>query len=361
MPTQAGSGKPPAPAKSATPRRPSGRLRALQPQRDMQAALRADQLTLHYQPVVDLDNFEVTGVEALLRWEHPEGGLLTPDNFLPGVAQLPVMRLITQRVLNLACRDACRWPQLSVSVNVAAADVIHPDFADDVITALEASGLSPGRLTLELTEQSVVQDVELATRHLRRLRECGVGVALDDFGTGYSSLLYLRELPISQVKVDRVFVAAVEAREEDAAIVESIVRLARNIDLDVVAEGIETAGQVKFLQSVRCRAGQGYLFAPPRAPDELVLDGRPDWSAHGADRRKHRRTPTQRTADARTTAHVSAMIAEGASLHTIAASLNRSGSVTVTGTRWSARSVAGLVAGLASRTGGTREIDGDSD
>ena len=272
MSAQPGSTKTETRQDSPAPSRPSGRLRALQSQRDIQEALRRDQLVLHYQPIVDLRSFSVTGVEALLRWQHPLAGLLAPDDFLPGIAQVPVMRQITQRVLTLACRDACRWPPLTVSVNVAAADVVHPDFADDVVSALDACGLEPQRLTLELTEQSVVQDVQLAIKHLRRLRDIGVGVALDDFGTGYSSLLYLRELPISQLKVDRLFVAAVETAEEDAAIVRSVVRLAQTIHLDVVAEGVETYGQVRFLQSLNCRAAQGYLFAPPRPAHEFELD-----------------------------------------------------------------------------------------
>jgi len=362
MTAQADSAKPGASIEGQTPHRASGRLRALQPQRDMQAALRGGQLVLHYQPIVDLRSFQVTGVEALLRWEHPEGGLLTPDDFLPGVAQVPVMRKITQRVLSLACRDACAWPRLSVSVNVAAADVVHPDFADDVVRALDTSGLDPRRLTLELTEQSVVQDVQVATRHLRRLRDLGVGVALDDFGTGYSSLLYLRELPISQVKIDRAFVAAVEAAEEDAAIVESVVRLARNIALDVVAEGVETPGQVRFLQSLKCRAAQGYLFARAQPPRDVVVDAPSEWlDLRASPQRRTRISPRQRV-DRRTLDQVDAMLAEGASLHTIAASLNRSGSTTHAGHRWSARSIARLVAGLAvdHETGGPATHGGTS-
>lgn len=343
-------------ANSRAPRRSSGRLRALQPQRDMQAALAGDQLILHYQPIIDLLTFAVTGAEALLRWQHPVAGLLTPDDFLPGVAQVPVMQKITERVLALACRDACRWPQLSVSVNVAASDVVDPHFVENVLSALDSSGLDPQRLTLELTEQSVVQDVQLATRHLRQLRDIGLRVALDDFGTGYSSLLYLRQLPITQVKVDRVFVAAVEAGEDDAAIVKSIVRLARNIELDVVAEGVETPAQVRFLQSIHCRAGQGYLFSKPRAPHDMVVDAQPAWREYGETRRRRRRASTQRTADDRTIRRVNAMLQQGASLHTIAAGLNQSGSTTTAGARWSARSVAGLVAALSERPADTPDV-----
>jgi EAL domain-containing protein (putative c-di-GMP-specific phosphodiesterase class I) len=354
MPAPADSPRPGKPSPdSRTPRRPTGSLRALQPQRDMHNALRGDELLLHYQPIVDLISFEVTGVEALLRWQHPEGKLLTPDEFLPGVVQAPVMRRITRRALQLACRDAVRWPDLSVSVNAAASDVVNERFVDDVVKAVESSGLDARRLTLELTEQSVVQDLGLASEHLRRLRDIGVRVALDDFGTGYSSLLYLRELPVTQVKVDRRFVAALETAEEDAAIVESVVQLARKMGLDVVAEGVETEHQVALLQALHCRAAQGYLFAPPRPPHEVVVEADPVWSGLGLLSRRRARTVTQRTADDRTIAQVSAMLAGGASLHTIAAALNRSGSTTAAGTRWSARSVAGLVAGRAGNAGGS--------
>jgi EAL domain-containing protein (putative c-di-GMP-specific phosphodiesterase class I) len=307
--------------------------------------MEAGQLALHYQPIVSLETFEILGVEALLRWRHPVAGMLPPDDFLVGITEAPVMRDITRHVLALACRDALRWPKWTVAVNVAAPDVMHEDFVDDVMEALQTSSLSPDRLNLELTEQSVVQDIALATTHLERLRDLGVGVALDDFGTGYSSLFYLRELPITQVKIDRIFVSAVENGDEDAAIVESVVQLARTMNVDVVAEGVETPAQARFLQSLGCPAAQGYLLARPTGADELDATTRSAWvEPHPAARR--RRGPVV-TRDPATISLVQQLLSEGASLHTVAAALNRSGALTEHGTRWTARTAALLVRGLS--------------
>jgi EAL domain-containing protein (putative c-di-GMP-specific phosphodiesterase class I) len=328
-----------------SPPRDPAALRALEPQRELLEAMQAGQLVLHYQPIVSLETFEIRGVEALLRWEHPVAGTLPPDDFLTGIAQAPVMRDITRHVLALACRDARRWPEWTVSVNVGAADVIRADFVDDVTEALETAGLGPECMILELTEQSVVQDIAVATRHLQRLRDLGVGVALDDFGTGYSSLLYLRELPITQVKIDRVFVSAVENAEEDAAIVESVVRLARTINVDVVAEGVETPTQARFLQSLGCPSAQGYLFAHPTPPEHLGASTHSEWvGQHPAARRQARRALTH---DPGTVSLVRQLLSDGASLHTVAAALNRSGALTEHGTRWTARTAALLVRSLS--------------
>jgi EAL domain-containing protein (putative c-di-GMP-specific phosphodiesterase class I) len=322
----------------------------LQPQTEILEALREDQLVLHYQPMVALDTFAITGVEALLRWAHPNGSLLPPDDFLPGIAQAPVMRAVTRRVLAIACRDAARWPGWTVSVNVAATDIVHPGFVDDVVAAVKGTRLDPKRLTLELTEQSVVQDIARAFANLQELRRLGVSVALDDFGTGYSSLLYLRELPINAVKIDRAFVSALDDHAEDAAIVASIVHLARNIHLDVIAEGVEAPSQVRFLQSVACPAAQGYLFARPQPPDSLDAATRPAWTGRAGGRERSLRRTPPRTAEWRadddTVTQIRGLLADGASLHTIAAALNRAGSTTTQGTRWTARTVAGLVADI---------------
>jgi EAL domain-containing protein (putative c-di-GMP-specific phosphodiesterase class I) len=329
---------------------PSGRagrrVRALQPQREMLDAIRDRQFALHYQPIVRLDTCEIRGVEALLRWEHPVAGTLPPDDFLSGIAQTPVMREITRHVLGIASGDAARWPDWTISVNVAATDVVHPRFVDDVTEALETAGMSPARLTLELTEQSVVQDFAKATAHLQRLRDLGVGIALDDFGTGYSSLLYLRELPITEVKIDRVFVSALGNADEDTAIVESVVRLARSINLEVVAEGVESPAQARFLQAIGCSAAQGYLFARPTAADDLCQGASAGWTSdRSPGRRRGRATAT--TQDPETVDTVRDLMRNGASLHTIAAALNRTGALTAQGTRWTARTAAVLVASLS--------------
>src|SRR5947209_8233130 len=187
-----------------------------------------------------------------------------------------------------------------------------------------------------------VQGMDSAGEVLRRLRKLGVGVALDDFGTGYSSLLYLRDLPITEVKIDRTFVAGVDRLDDDAAIVESVVRLARNVGLDVVAEGVETASQVSFLRQVGCSFAQGYLYAVPSPPAGVPMDAPADdlfdrkTAATGRSRVRRMSAPLPQPVRRR----IASLSAEGASLHTIAAALNHDGMLTPSGTRWSAASVA---------------------
>jgi len=321
-------------------------IHAVQPQREIKEALRSNQLVVHYQPIVRLDTFTITGVEALIRWQHSDGGLLRPDDFLPSGAQTPVMRDITRHVLRSACEEAARWPDWTVSVNVAATDVIHSQFVDDVVATLDVTRTTPARLALELTEQSVLQDVERATQNLQALRDLGVGIALDDFGTGYSSLLYLRALPVTQVKIDRLFIEAL-GNTDDNAIIESVVRLAHTINLDVTAEGVETPDQVAFLQSIGCGEAQGYLFGRPRPASSLSSTTASEWVGTPPRKAFRRRRPAT---DEATIAQVRELLTEGASLHTVAAALNRAGSTTHLGARWSARSVAQIVADLPDST-----------
>jgi EAL domain-containing protein (putative c-di-GMP-specific phosphodiesterase class I) len=252
-------------------------LRAVVRQEEFRAALRNDQLVLHYQPILNLRTGNVQGVEALLRWEHPDAGLLHPGDFLPAVAHTPTMREISLWVLDNACRDQFRWPNLSVSVNVAARDVTDPHLLDAVDSALTRHGVAPQHLTLELTEHAVVSDLELATRVLSQLRELGVGLSLDDFGTGYSSLLYLRELPLTEVKIDREFITDLLSRSDNAAIVDSVVRLADAVGLEVVAEGIESEEQAARLHDLGCAAGQGYLWGRAQPADDLDLSALDGW------------------------------------------------------------------------------------
>ena len=252
---------------SSAARRP---LAAVVPQRQFQQALRREQLTVHYQPIVALATQTISGVEALIRWQHPTGGLLPPADFLPAVAHSPVMRETTGWVLQRACRSTAGWPGWTVSVNVTAVDLTGPQLVRQVEDALAAASLPATRLVLELTEHSVVQDLATAVEVLSRLRELGVGVSLDDFGTGYSSLLYLRQLPVSQVKIDRVFVEGIADNDDDAAVVESVIHLAHAVGITAVAEGVERPDQLHLLKAMGCDAAQGFLFAKPAAEDAVV-------------------------------------------------------------------------------------------
>jgi EAL domain-containing protein (putative c-di-GMP-specific phosphodiesterase class I) len=314
-------------------------LTAVISQAEVKHALSESELVLHYQPIVMLASGQPVGVEALLRWQHPDGGLLGPDEFLPAVLHTPAMTAVTEWVLQTALRAAGLWPEWKLSLNVTARDLGRPDFVDVIAAALADSDTPADRVTLELTETSLVHDLEHAATTLRGIRDLGVGIALDDFGTGYSSMLYLRELPLTELKLDRVFVAGIERDGDDLAIVSSTMALARSTGLTVVAEGVETPGQALRLHDLGCAYAQGYLWSEPRttAHTDLAYDkGRLAATPPEASRE-----PAQSVL-----AHASAMLEQGASLHTIAAALNRAGLHTSRGTSWRAATVARLLQGM---------------
>jgi EAL domain-containing protein (putative c-di-GMP-specific phosphodiesterase class I) len=225
-----------------------------------------------------------------------------------------------------------------MSVNITALDATRPELADEVLAALEAVGIPPYRLVLELTEQAMLQNLEVAVTVLGRLREAGVGLSLDDFGTGYSSLLYLRDLPLTAVKIDRTFLAGVPDDAENLAIVRSVAQLGRAVRLDVVAEGIEALPQARAALDASCTHAQGYLWGRPE-PAGLV-DQRSRLQVPQPARRDIAPGTAPRSLPAERAA---ALLADGASLHTIAAALNREGLRTEKGLRWSSRSVALLL------------------
>lgn len=241
---------------------------------DMRVGLRDGQFLVHYQPQVNHLG-ELTGVEALLRWQHPVRGLVPPVEFIP-VAELSGLILpLGDWVLETACRQIVAWSGkaetagLSMAINVSARQFRHPDFVSHVLAALGRTGASPSRLKLELTESLLLSDVEDVIAKMSALKECGVGFSLDDFGTGYSSLAYLKRLPLDQLKIDQSFVSDVVANSNDAAITGAIVALAHQLGLSVIAEGVETEAQRDFLIRHGCHAYQGYLFGRPVPIEEL--------------------------------------------------------------------------------------------
>ena len=314
------------------------------PQRQLRDAIAAGDLDLHYQPIVSMSDGQIAGVEALLRLKSGPDSWLLPDDFLPAVAHTPVMHEVTRWVVNRACADAHHLAPYRISINVAAVDVIRPTLVDVVAEALARHDVPAGRLTIELTEHAAVQGMEQAIQVLEQLRAIGIALSLDDFGTGYSSLLYLRDLPVSQVKIDRTFVSGVVGNDDDGAIVRSVVQLAHRVGLSVVAEGVEAEDQLRFLKSAQCDFAQGYLFAPPRPVDGLARETAPGlWDATRRTTRRPRPTPSpgQSALD-----EINALITEGASLHTIAAALNRKGLATAAGTRWTAATVARVLSDM---------------
>jgi diguanylate cyclase (GGDEF)-like protein/PAS domain S-box-containing protein len=246
---------------------------------DTEAALRlavpGRQLEVHYQPEVLLDGGRVVGVEALVRWRHPERGLLAPGSFVPLAEETGMISDIGRFVLTEACRQMGEWSQrhpdlaLTLRVNVSGRQLSQPALLRDITIALADSELSPDRLCLEITETALMTDIETTIRMLRLIRELGVRLAIDDFGTGYSSLGYLERFPVDALKIDRSFVAGLGSDPKSAAIVRTLVTLAHVLDLDVVAEGVETDAQVEMLRTLGCERAQGFRFAPGLAPPEL--------------------------------------------------------------------------------------------
>jgi diguanylate cyclase (GGDEF)-like protein/PAS domain S-box-containing protein len=243
---------------------------------DLRRALQDEQFVLYYQPVVDHGG-GMTGVEALLRWQHPVRGMVSPAQFIPVAEQTGLILPLGQWVLEAACAQLVAWndsphtQKLSIAVNVSARQFRHPDFSTHILDLLRTSGANPYRLKLELTESLLLTDFEEAVMKMGELRSIGVSFSLDDFGTGYSSLAYLKRLPLDQLKIDQSFVRDVLTDPNDAAIARTILSLAKSLDLGVVAEGVETAGQRDFLLREGCRAFQGYFFGRPVPVEQLQL------------------------------------------------------------------------------------------
>ena len=239
----------------------------------LRAALAGDELVLHYQPVVSLATGSAVGVEALVRWQHPEQGLLGPDRFIPVAEATGLILPLGSWVLSRACADAAAWTGalagFEVAVNLSTRQLAQPDIVRQVADALVASGLHPSRLLLEVTESAMMEDGEAAGRALDALAELGVRIAVDDFGTGYSSLLYLRRYPISVLKVDRAFVAGVDSNADDHAICASVVNLGQAVDAVTIAEGVETLEQLAALEAMGCQRAQGFLWSPAVPSDQL--------------------------------------------------------------------------------------------
>ena len=245
-------------------------------QHRLHQALAAEELVLHYQPQLELAGGRVLGVEALLRWAHPELGEVSPARFVPLAEDCGLIVPIGAWVLERACREARRLADaglgaLAVSVNLSALQLRRGDLVESVAAALDRSGLPPHRLELELTESVLLHDAEQALASLGRLKAMGVRLAIDDFGTGYSSLSYLRRLPIDRLKIDRSFVSNLPTDPDSAAIVYAILQLARSMHLDTLAEGVENPEQLEFLRAAGCAEAQGYLFSPALSASDLEL------------------------------------------------------------------------------------------
>jgi len=261
---------------------------------DLRRAIERGELAIHYQPQLELPTGKIVGWEALVRWKHPERGLILPPTFLPIAEEAGLITQIGNLVLEEACRQAKEWQELhptadaaplKMSVNISARQFQHRDqFVREVARILEETGPAPGSLVLEITESMMMEDVEYYIATLAMLKGLGVLVAVDDFGTGYSSLAYLKRFPVDMLKVDKSFISGLQENPEDRAIIEAVVRLARALGLKTVAEGIETSGQLDWLRGLGCELGQGYYFSRPlpRCEASALLLASP---GHGRRRR----------------------------------------------------------------------------
>jgi diguanylate cyclase (GGDEF)-like protein len=242
---------------------------------DLRHALERQEFMLYFQPKIDLNSGLMVGVEALVRWQHPEQGLVLPSLFVPIAEECGLILAIDRWVLREACRQAQAWlqaglPPITIAVNTSAIDFHDENFLDTIRLTLKETGLDPSSLELELTESVLMRDAEFTNALLEALSDLGVKLAIDDFGTGYSSLSYLRQFPIDKLKIDQSFVNKMIHNPDDASIVSAIISLGKTLKLHVIAEGVETPEQLKFLQSQDCDEVQGYFLGRPMRPEALA-------------------------------------------------------------------------------------------
>jgi diguanylate cyclase (GGDEF)-like protein/PAS domain S-box-containing protein len=257
-------------------------INLLQMETDLRHALEREEFFIQYQPIVSLHNFSLRGFEALLRWRHRERGLISPLDFIPVAEDTGQIISIGHWVLKEACRQMQRWQKeygvespLFISVNLSGKQFAQPDLIEQVKNVISETGLSPRGLKLEITESVVMENFETATEMLQQLRDLGVQLSIDDFGTGYSSLSYLHRFPIDTLKIDRSFVIKMIDNNENLEIVRTIVMLAQNLGMDVIAEGVETKEQLALLRKLKCENGQGYYFSKPldvKGAENLLAD-----------------------------------------------------------------------------------------
>ena len=258
----------------------------LKMENDLRRALDREEFRVYYQPIVSLDNGQLAGFEALIRWQHPERGFVNPADFIPLAEETGLIVQIGLWILKKACQQLWQWQtpahrQLFMSVNLSSKQVAQPDLVSQIRDILDQTHVEPKNLRLEITESAVMDNAEMAARLLKRLKALGVQLSIDDFGTGYSSLGYLHRFPVNTLKVDRSFIGRIGDTAENIEIVRTIVSLAENMGMDVVAEGVETLSQLSQLRRLNCQYGQGYLFSRPVDAESVtnLISKKPHWQA----------------------------------------------------------------------------------
>lgn len=257
---------------------------------DLRHAIERNELALHYQPIISLDHGRLVGFEALLRWHHSEFGMIPPNRFIPIAEESGLIQSLTVWILNETGRQLASWQKISpeyadlmVSVNISGKHLSNNDLIDDVLNTLSSTGIAASTLKLEITESTAMENAEHTINVLNKLKKIGVMLSIDDFGTGYSSLSYLHRLPFDTLKIDRSFVYNVGEKGENSEILQTIISLAKNLKMRVIAEGIETESQLAVLQNLGCDYGQGFLLAKPKPRDETerLLYESPNWLPFG--------------------------------------------------------------------------------
>lgn len=238
-------------------------------------ALERDELNIYYQPLIDINTGQIVGIESLLRWHHPELGAISPEKFIPIAEEAALIVPIGEMVLRKACTQMKVWEAtgfkpLSLSVNLSVLQIKDRNFIDKVSAILEETGFEPERLELEITESTILQNIDVIIDNLYTLKEMKVNIAIDDFGTGYSSLTSLKKLPISTLKIDQSFIQNITSNEDDATIVSIMIAMAHKLNIKVVAEGVETEEQLSLLKQFQCHEVQGYLVGHPLSAEELT-------------------------------------------------------------------------------------------
>jgi EAL domain-containing protein (putative c-di-GMP-specific phosphodiesterase class I) len=237
---------------------------------DLRKALPASEFELYYQPVVDLATNKISGFEALIRWHHPQRGLVAPGTFIPLAEETGLIVPLGEWAIRQACATAASWPaNLKIAVNLSPAQFRSPGLLQAIINALAASGLAPERLELEITETILLQDSEATLATLYQLRDLGVRIVMDDFGTGYSSLSYLQSFPFDKIKIDRSFVKDIADNPGSLNIVRAVAALAKGLGMSTTAEGVETAEQLDSIRTEGCSEMQGFLFSRPVPAHEI--------------------------------------------------------------------------------------------
>ena len=230
--------------------------------------------TLHYQPVIELSDGSMTGVEALIRWIEPDGTMIPPGDFIPLAEELGLIEAIGDWVVDEVVFQACAWRDLGIDLeigfNLSPRQFWQPDLAGRILSQIREGGVDPAKIVVEVTESSAMIDPDRAQEILWELHGGGLRIAIDDFGTGYSSLSRLRDVPIDLLKIDRSFVAGVDADPQAASIVSAFIELARGLGMTTLAEGIETRGELDLVVARGCELGQGYLFSRPVPPEEII-------------------------------------------------------------------------------------------